>query len=130
VRGQLLPQISIIGDLNRSISSTGPTSAPNLLPTAAANLVTTSTLTANATMPVYEAGAIYSQTRQAQQTVGQRRSQLDDARRAAADRGPELGGLAGGADQYRLVRGGGARGNSLRPIDQAQSPGTPKAVGG
>jgi outer membrane protein len=35
------------------------------------------------TMPIYEGGAIYSQTRQAQQTVGQRRSQLDDARRAA-----------------------------------------------
>jgi outer membrane protein len=34
-------------------------------------------------MPVYEGGAIYSQTPQAQQTVGQRRSQLDDARRAA-----------------------------------------------
>jgi len=35
------------------------------------------------TMPLYEGGALYSQTRQAQQTVGQRRSQLDDARRAA-----------------------------------------------
>src|SRR5262249_57512647 len=35
------------------------------------------------TMPGYEGGAIYSQTRQAQQTVGQRRSQVDDARRAA-----------------------------------------------
>jgi outer membrane protein len=35
------------------------------------------------TMPLYEGGSIYSQTRQAQQTVGQRRSQVDDARRAA-----------------------------------------------
>src|ERR1700739_648923 len=34
-------------------------------------------------MPLYEGGAVYSQTRQAQQTVGQRRSQVDDARRAA-----------------------------------------------
>jgi outer membrane protein len=34
-------------------------------------------------MPLYEGGAIYSQTRQAEQTVGQRRSQVDDARRAA-----------------------------------------------
>jgi outer membrane protein len=34
-------------------------------------------------MPVYEGGAIWSQTRQAEQTVGQRRSQVDDARRAA-----------------------------------------------
>ncbi len=35
------------------------------------------------TMPLYEGGAIYSQTRQAEQTVGQRRSQVDDARRAS-----------------------------------------------
>jgi outer membrane protein TolC len=34
-------------------------------------------------MPLYEGGAIYSQTRAAQQTVGQRRSQVDDARRLA-----------------------------------------------
>jgi outer membrane protein len=34
---------------------------------------------------MYEAGAIYSQTRQAEQTVGQRRSQRDDARRAAVE---------------------------------------------
>ncbi len=34
-------------------------------------------------MPLYEGGAIYSQTRAAQQTVGQRRSQVDDARRQA-----------------------------------------------
>jgi outer membrane protein TolC len=34
-------------------------------------------------MPLYEGGAIYSQTRQAEQTVGQRRRQVDDARRAA-----------------------------------------------
>ena len=38
---------------------------------------------AQLTMPLYEGGAIYSQTRAAQQTVGQRRSQVDDARRAA-----------------------------------------------
>src|SRR5205823_9908184 len=43
----------------------------------------TATITATMTMPLYEGGAIYSQTRQAQQMAGQRRSQLDDARRAA-----------------------------------------------
>ncbi len=74
VRGQLLPQVSIVGDLNRSASAAN----------AAANtLDSTASIMANATMPLYEAGAIYSQTRQAQQTVGQRRSQVDDARRAA-----------------------------------------------
>src|SRR5260370_13645724 len=35
------------------------------------------------TVPLYEAGSIYSQTRQAQQTVYQRRDLLSDARRAA-----------------------------------------------
>jgi outer membrane protein len=77
VRGQLLPQVSATGDLNRAISSA--TSA------GVSTSATTSTamITATMTMPLYEGGAIYSQTRQAQQTVGQRRSQRDDARRAA-----------------------------------------------
>jgi len=32
-------------------------------------------------MPLYEGGQIYSQTRQANETVGERRSQIDDTRR-------------------------------------------------
>ena len=43
----------------------------------------TGSVVAQMTMPLYEGGAIYSQTRQAEQAVGQRRSQVDDARRAA-----------------------------------------------
>jgi outer membrane protein len=74
VRGQLLPQISIVGDLNRSYDT-----ATSFKGTA----FTTATISARMTMPLYEGGAIYSQTRQAEQTVGQRRSQVDDARRAA-----------------------------------------------
>ncbi|MBV8776713.1 MAG: TolC family outer membrane protein [Alphaproteobacteria bacterium] len=74
VRGQLLPQISIVGDLNRSYS-------PSVtLRTARED---TASVVAQLTMPLYEGGAIYSQTRQAEQAVGQRRSQVDDARRAA-----------------------------------------------
>jgi len=74
VRGQLLPQISIVGDLNRSY-------APSItLHTARED---TGSVVAQITMPLYEGGAIYSQTRQAEQAVGQRRSQVDDARRAA-----------------------------------------------
>jgi TolC family type I secretion outer membrane protein len=74
VRGQLLPQISLVGTVSR----------------AAAPAVTLSTAQENAgslglqmTMPLYEGGAIYSQTRAAEQTVGQRRSQVDQARRLA-----------------------------------------------
>jgi outer membrane protein len=74
VRGQLLPQISVVGDLNRSYS-------PAItIHTARED---TASVTAQLTMPLYEGGQIYSQTRQAEQVVGQRRSQVDDARRAA-----------------------------------------------
>jgi outer membrane protein len=74
VRGQLLPQISIVGDLNRT---TAPTFNLRNSRTDSASV------TARLTMPLYEGGAVYSQTRQAEQTVGQRRSQVDDARRQA-----------------------------------------------
>ena len=74
VRGQLLPQISVVGTLNRSYDQ-----SQNFKGT----LSNSAQITAQLTMPLYEGGAIYSQTRQAQQTVGQRRSQVDDARRAA-----------------------------------------------
>src|ERR1700676_2101735 len=74
VRGQLLPQISIVGDLNRNF-------APSL--TQHNSRQDTAAVSDRLTMPLYEGGAVYSQTRQAQQTVGQRRSQVDDARRAA-----------------------------------------------
>lgn len=74
VRGQLLPQVSVVGTLSRSLDqSTG----------FKGTLVNTAQVTAQLTMPLYEGGAIYSQTRQAEQTVGQRRSQVDDARRAS-----------------------------------------------
>jgi len=74
VRGQLLPQISVVGTLNRSFT-------PSV--TLRSTLEESASIVAQMTMPLYEGGAIYSQTRQAQQTVGQRRSQVDDARRAA-----------------------------------------------
>jgi outer membrane protein len=74
VRGQLLPQISVVGTLNRSYDQSVNFKGV---------LINSAQITAQLTMPLYEGGAIYSQTRQAEQTVGQRRSQVDDARRAA-----------------------------------------------
>ena len=74
VRGQLLPQISIVGTVNRLF-------APSV--TLNSSLEQSASVVAQMTMPLYEGGAIYSQTRAAQQTVGQRRSQVDDSRRAA-----------------------------------------------
>jgi TolC family type I secretion outer membrane protein len=74
VRGQLLPQVSVVGTLSRSYDQSA---------TFKGALANSAQVTAQLTMPLYEGGAIYSQTRQAEQTVGQRRSQVDDARRAA-----------------------------------------------
>lgn len=74
IRGQLLPQVSLVGDLSRSF-------APSVIQQQSRQ--DTASVVAQLTMPLYEAGLIYSQTRQAEQTVGQRRSQVDDARRLA-----------------------------------------------
>jgi TolC family type I secretion outer membrane protein len=74
VRGQLLPTINLVGDLNRSF-------APSV--TLQTSRQDTASALLQLTMPLYEGGAIWSQTRAAEQTVGQRRGQLDDARRLA-----------------------------------------------
>jgi outer membrane protein len=72
VRGQLLPQISIVGDANRSQETTIRDRTLNNF-----------SIIARMTVPLYEGGLVYSQTRQAAETVGERRSQVDDARRQA-----------------------------------------------
>jgi TolC family type I secretion outer membrane protein len=74
IRGQLLPQISIVGDLSRNYAPSF--SLRNSRQDAA-------TVTAQLTMPLYEGGSIYAQTRAAEQTVGQQRSLVDDSRRQA-----------------------------------------------
>jgi outer membrane protein len=74
VRGQLLPTLNLIGDLNRSF-------APSVIQRSTRQDTASAVL--QLTMPLYEGGAIWSQTRAAEQTVGQRRGQLDDARRLA-----------------------------------------------
>jgi outer membrane protein len=71
-RALLLPQFAIIGDLNKSDETS--TSGRN---------VNSASVIARMTVPLYEAGSIYAQTRAAKQTVSQRRNLLDDARRAA-----------------------------------------------
>jgi outer membrane protein len=70
----LLPQVSITGSIGRSI-------APSI--TTSGSRSDTASVVAQMTVPLYEAGSVYSQTRQAEQTVGQRRSQVDFARRTA-----------------------------------------------
>ena len=75
VRGQLLPTLSVVGDYNTTLS-------PPVVG-AGTGRTTDLSLTAVATMPLYEGGAVYSQTRQALQTLAQLKAQTDDARRAA-----------------------------------------------
>jgi TolC family type I secretion outer membrane protein len=74
VRGQLLPQVNIVGDLNRSY-------APSITLNVARE--DTASVIGQVTVPLYEGGNVYAQTRAAEQQVGARRSQVDDARRQA-----------------------------------------------
>ena len=71
-RAQLLPTINVIGDINRG---------QNVL--LEGRETTEYSLIGRLTIPLYEAGSVYSQSRQAVEVVGQRRGQTDDARRAA-----------------------------------------------
>jgi outer membrane protein len=74
VKSQLLPQISLVGNAGREV-------APSVtLSGARENFAS---IQAQLTWSLYEGGSIYSQTRQAEQNVGYRLSQVDDARRAA-----------------------------------------------
>ncbi len=71
-RAQLLPRVNVTGDFAKQLDSQY-----------LGYRATTESVVAQVTVPLYEGGAIYSQTRQAEETVGQRKSQTDDARRAA-----------------------------------------------
>ena len=69
VRGQLLPTVTLNAGIQRQ-KETGQ----------AGQTVDTMSLTTQVTVPLYEGGAVFAQSRQAQQTVSQRRSQVDTAR--------------------------------------------------
>ena len=71
-RGLLGPQLSVVGDLNRQIETV-----------ANGREATEASVIARVTMPLYEAGSVYAQTRAAKQTVSQLRDQLADTRNAA-----------------------------------------------
>jgi outer membrane protein len=71
-RDQLLPSLNLVGDALRTGDQ--QTKGRDL---------NSYSIIARVTVPLYEGGSVYSQTRQAAETVGQRRSQTDDTRRAA-----------------------------------------------
>jgi TolC family type I secretion outer membrane protein len=76
VRGELLPDLRIVGNVQRAEDQT-----------VSGRITDSASITAQVTVPLYEAGSVYSRTREAQQTVAQRRSQVDEARRTAVQQG-------------------------------------------
>jgi outer membrane protein len=72
---QLLPSFNLVGEANR-------TDDPAQF---SGHETTYGTVQAQVTVPLYDAGLIYSQSRQAKQKVGQSEGLTDDARRLAVD---------------------------------------------
>jgi outer membrane protein len=71
-RAQLLPSLNLVTDINRAQETVSN-----------GRETTTGSVVFRVTMPLYEGGSIYSQTRQAQEKVAQSLGLTDDARRAA-----------------------------------------------
>jgi TolC family type I secretion outer membrane protein len=78
IRGGLLPSASLVGqyDVNRGSASTATSSLKH-------TTLDSAQITAQVTMPLYEAGSTYSQVRQQKQLANQARLQIDAQRRAA-----------------------------------------------
>ncbi len=98
-RDQLLPTVALVGDINRGVATviTGFDT-------------TTASVIARMTVPLYEGGNIYSQTRQAVEVVGLRLGQTDDARRAA---------IQGAAQAWEQIVSGRAQIVSLQSTIEA-----------
>lgn len=89
VGGELLPEVNLTGDMTRS---------EDLSATVSTQRTDTRSLTARVTMPLYEAGSITSRYRAAQQALGQRRNEVDEARRLAVEQGTRA------FEQYETAR--------------------------
>lgn len=74
VTGELLPTVSLVGTVSRN-EGTQIRTEP----------VTSAQITAQVSMPLYEGGGTYSRVRAAKQTAGQRRTDIEVARRAAIE---------------------------------------------
>jgi len=79
VFGELLPAVSLSGELNGSLD--GSTVARN----SDAYETTTQQVVLNLSVPLYEGGGTYARLRAAKQTAGQRRIEADQARRDAVE---------------------------------------------
>lgn len=74
VRGELLPTVTINGQVERRFDSTGRETTRD-----------SASITANVTIPLYQSGAVMSRMRAAKQTVFQRRNELRQAQRTAVE---------------------------------------------
>lgn len=74
VRGELLPTVTINGQVQRRFDSVGRESTND-----------SASITANVTIPLYQSGAVMSRMRAAKQTVFQRRNELRQAQRTAVE---------------------------------------------
>ena len=72
VQGELLPDVNIVADASRTADSSARNQTINQFG-----------VSAQVTMPLYEAGSITSRVRQARETATQRRIEIEDARRQA-----------------------------------------------
>ena len=75
VRGELYPTLSLNGTLLHSLEKDGPNTE-----------ITTESITANLSVPLYQSGSVYSRLRAAKQTSSQRLSLFMDAQREAVER--------------------------------------------
>ncbi len=113
--GNLLPQVNLVGVIQQQFDLQVPS-----------DQYYTYGVRVQATIPIYQNGSEWSQVRQAKELVGQRRNELDSARRAQAEnvirawRQLELVALA-----RDLVRGAGTRQRS-RP--ERRAPGSPGRI--
>ena len=73
-RADLLPQVSLTGDFTRALDTQSTSSELNNLGAAVVLSV-----------PIYEAGAVYSRVRQQKHVAGQRRIEIDQIRRDATE---------------------------------------------
>ena len=113
--GQLYPTVTVQGSFNQNWLSQQSLSVMKQY-----NASVLGTLS----VPIYQGGAEYSAIRQAKETLGQKRLDLDTARDTSApERGAVLGPTRRGQSQYRGDAGAGA---SLRDRAQRRARGGPR----
>jgi len=74
ISGEFLPTVNLIGSVSSQEDTLGANSARE-----------SASITAELSVPLYQSGSVYSRVRQAKQRQSQRRIEVDDARRRAAE---------------------------------------------